>query len=232
MHYVWLWWSLFLVAIWLVIYLALPVKEQRREMLMVSMWTSLLGFTEPFFVPAYWMPPSLFDLAARTGFDIESFIFSFGIGGIAVILYELLFRVRDVSVPKDERHATRHRYHRLALVSAPVIFLVLYATNVMNPMYAALLALLGGGVAQWYCRPDLTRKMATGAFLFAALYAAYFFVLIALAPGYVESVWNLSALSGVMFLGIPAEEILFALGFGVLWSGVYEHFAWKRLSAV
>lgn len=57
-------------------------------MMVVSLWTSLLGLTEPLFVPEYWAPPSLFDLASRTGFDIESFIFSFAIGGIAVVIYE------------------------------------------------------------------------------------------------------------------------------------------------
>jgi hypothetical protein len=31
--------------------------------------------TEPLFVPDYWNPPSLFDLARRSGFDIESVIF-------------------------------------------------------------------------------------------------------------------------------------------------------------
>jgi hypothetical protein len=38
----------------------------------------------------YWNPPSLFDLARTSGFDIESLIFSFGIGGIGAVLYNLL----------------------------------------------------------------------------------------------------------------------------------------------
>jgi len=38
------------------------------------------GLTEPMFVPEYWSPPSLFELAQRTGFDIEGIIFSFAIG--------------------------------------------------------------------------------------------------------------------------------------------------------
>lgn len=50
-------------------------------MLYVSFLTSLLGLTEPIFVPKYWNPPSLFNLAQNTGFDIESLLFSFGIGG-------------------------------------------------------------------------------------------------------------------------------------------------------
>jgi hypothetical protein len=29
-------------------------------------------------VPEYWRPPSLFDLALKNGFDIESLLFAFG----------------------------------------------------------------------------------------------------------------------------------------------------------
>jgi hypothetical protein len=34
----------------------------------------------PWPIPEYWNPPSLFDLAQRTGFDIESLIFGFAFG--------------------------------------------------------------------------------------------------------------------------------------------------------
>jgi hypothetical protein len=61
--------------------------ELRGEMLRVSAATSLLGLSEPIFVPEYWNPPSLFDLAARTGFDLESLVFCFAIGGIGAVLY-------------------------------------------------------------------------------------------------------------------------------------------------
>ena len=61
-------------------------------MVWASLFTAPFGVTEPLFVPEYWCPPSLFDLAWRTGFDIVSLIFSFGIGGIGAILYNLLTR--------------------------------------------------------------------------------------------------------------------------------------------
>ncbi len=229
-HYIWFQWSLVLIAIWFVLYLLLPTGRARQEMFTVSLWTALLGITEPFFVPTYWLPPSLFDLAARTGFDIESFIFSFGIGGVAIVLYHLLFRTRDIAVPHGERSGRRHRYHLIALMAAPIIFLVLYFGTSLNPIYSTIIALYLGGFATWYCRPDLKLKMITSAFLFLALYAAYFFVLIAMAPGYVAAVWNLKVLSGVLVFGIPLEELAFASGFGFLWSSVYEHFAWKEIA--
>ena len=69
-QYAWLIWSLLLVGIWLVVYIFLNDKEKRKEMLIVSLLTSLTGLTEPLFVPVYWNPPSLFNLASLTGFDI------------------------------------------------------------------------------------------------------------------------------------------------------------------
>jgi hypothetical protein len=48
------------------------------------------------------------------------------------------------------------------------------------------------------------------------------------APGYIEQVWNLPALSGVLPGGIPLEELAFGFAFGLYWAGIYEHFTWHR----
>ena len=50
-----------------------------------------------------------------------------------------------------------------------------------------------------------------------------------LAPGYVEKVWTLSAISGIEIIGIPVEELLFAFTFGMLWSSYYEHLTWRKI---
>ena len=229
-HYAWLLWSLLLLVVWAVIYLFLNTKESKREMLIVSAWTSLLGLTEPIFVPHYWNPPSLFNLAYRTHFDIESFIFSFAIGGIAVVLYELFFSYRPGAMGGMERHHARHRYHLWALLSAPIVFATLLLVAPINPIYSAFIAMMIGGIATWYCRPDLKKKMIASAFLFLALYFLYFLTLIAAYPGYVERVWNLGAISGILFLGVPFEELMFAFGLGFYWSSVYEHVGWHTLT--
>ena len=229
MQYAWLVWSLILIGIWLVIYFALDTKDKKREMLVVSLWTSLLGFTEPFFVPEYWNPPSLFDLASKTGFDIESLLFAFGVGGLAVVAYEIIFRVKHRQINEKEKHHPRHRFHFLALLSAPIIFFLLFVFTDLNPIYSAFGALMGCGLATWYCRPDLKKKMFVSAFIFLILYFAYFLTLIAVYPGYVEKVWNLSAISGILVAGVPLEELMFAFGAGFLWSSVYEHIAWRMV---
>ena len=67
--------SVLLFVVWLFLYWKKP--NSRKKMLLVSLATAPLGLTEPLFVPGYWSPPTLFDLARKTGFDLESFLFFF-----------------------------------------------------------------------------------------------------------------------------------------------------------
>ena len=86
--HVWLIWSGAFLLSFVLIFAIAP--ERRPMMLRAAAATMPFGLTEPLFVPDYWNPPSLFGLAQRTGFDLESLIFSFSIGGVAVVLYDWL----------------------------------------------------------------------------------------------------------------------------------------------
>jgi hypothetical protein len=226
MDLVWLGWSLLLLAVWCIVCAALREKGSRHEMLVVSAWTSLLALTEPFFVPRYWNPPSLFGLAQSTGFDIESFIFCWSIGGLAVVLYELFIPVRHEHIRSG---SPAHVFHPLALVITPALFVLLVFLTRFNPIYCALIALALGSCLVIVSRRDLLRKMLVSAFIFLALYSAYFLALVIAAPGYVQKVWDLRMLSGISLLGIPLEELAFAFAFGFFWSGVYEYALSLRL---
>lgn len=63
--------------------------------------------------------------------------------------------------------------------------------------------------------------------LFGALYTAFMLALRVFTPGYIEAVWNLPALSGLLVFGVPVEEIAFGFTFGMYWAGFYEHVAWR-----
>ena len=78
--------SLGLLLIWLALWWH-SSHLRRLLILRVSAATALCGLTEPHHVPEYWYPPTLFDLNLKTGFDIESVLFSFAIGGIATAVY-------------------------------------------------------------------------------------------------------------------------------------------------
>lgn len=194
-------------------------------------WTSLFtmpfGLTEPLFVPEYWSPPSLFDLAARTGFDIESFIFCFGIGGVGVALYNVFTGARFEPVAEGYRRSPLHRHHKLAIAAPFIAFPLLYFFP-WSPIYPSFLAMVVGSIATVLCRPDLKRKTWVGGIIFTLYYWLFISGLELLSPGYIDQVWNLEALSGIMVFRIPLEEVLFAFTFGMYWAGVYEHFTWNK----
>jgi hypothetical protein len=224
-HYVWLIWSGAFLLPWAALF-ALR-RDFRGVMWRTSALTALLGLTEPIYVPEYWNPPTLFDLAQRTGLDVESLIFCFAIGGIGAVLYHTLAGERLAPMDAAEHRHRRHRFHRLALLLPYVLFVPLYFLP-WNPIYPSILCLVIGAVATVICRPDLKWKTFIGGFLFLALYAVFMLGLRWFTPGYIEQVWNLPALSGVLIYGIPLEELLFGFTFGLYWTGVYEHFTWNK----
>src|SRR3989338_1449230 len=223
----WLIFSLLFFGIWIVIFIAMP--RVRREMFFVSLFTMPLGLTEPLFVPEYWNPPSLFNLAATTGFDIESLIFCFAIGGIGAVLYEAIFKGRYLKMSKHERRTKKHKFHIFVLLSPIIIFLPLQLFANLNPIYSASISMFIGSIAAIFCRPDLKKKIIIGGILFLGLYFLFFLSFNIIYPYAIEKFWNLSAISGVLILGIPIEELLFAFTFGMLWASYYEHIKWFKL---
>lgn len=224
-QYIWLIWSSAFLIPWAAIYLAFP--QYRHTIIWTSLFTMPFGLTEPLFVPEYWSPPSLFNLAVRTGFDIESLIFCFAIGGLGAVLYNMLNKQIPVKVMKHERQQSLHRHHYKAL-SAPFVSFPLLYFFPWNPIYPSIIAMAIGAIANILCRPDLKRKTWVGGFLFLIFYIIFLVALELSTPDYIEKVWNLSDLSGFMIGFMPLEELLFAITFGMYWAGVYEHFTWRR----
>ena len=222
----WLVFSLILFVIWTVVFI---FSRTKKEMLIVSALTMPFGLTEPLFVPEYWSPPSLFNLALRTGFDIESLIFSFVIGGIGAAIYETIFKSKHKKVNSQEKHHQRHKYHLLSLFSPVLVFLPLFLFTELNPIYSASISMFVGGIAAMFCRPDLKKKIIYGGVLFLFLYFVFFVFFNSIYPHAVERFWNLSALSGILILRVPLEELIFAFTFGMMWSSVYEHIGWYKI---
>jgi hypothetical protein len=224
-QYVWFVWSSLFLIPWAALYGFFP--NQRKAMIWASIFTMPFGLTEPIFVPEYWSPPSLFDLALKTGFDIESLIFCFAIGGIGSVLYNAVSGQSLVQVDDAYKKLPLHKHHYWALAAPFIAFPVLYAFP-WNPIYASFLAMLIGVYATIRCRPDLKAKIWKGGLLFLMLYWLYVEGLELMVPGFIEKVWNLDDLSGVMVINSPLEELVFAFMFGTYWAGVYEHFTWTK----
>jgi hypothetical protein len=69
-QYVWLLWSTAFLVPWAALFAWFP--RHRRSMVWASLFTTPFGLTEPLFVPEYWSPPSLLDLARHERGSRES----------------------------------------------------------------------------------------------------------------------------------------------------------------
>ncbi len=220
--------SLVLLVVWIGLFLARP--KLRKKVLLVSSLTAPLGLTEPFFIPAYWEPLTLFDLARRYRVDIESIIFSFAVGGIAAVIYEFISGAREKRLAHRVQHQVHHQFHTLAVLSPIAVFAFFFLLTPINPIYSAIIGLTFGALATGWCRPDLIPSIKKGALLFSGLYFVIFLItFVWLFPSYVEMVWKLSSLTGILVVGVPLEEILFAVALGAMWGSIYEHLTWRKL---
>jgi hypothetical protein len=222
-EYIWFTFSVLSLVPWLALYARF--RSHRRVMLRASLMTLPFSLTGPLFIPEYWSPPSLFNLAVRTGFDIESPIFCFGIGGVAAVLYTVISRRVVEPMPQEIRLRASHALHVAALLSPTLIFVVLAFSN-LNVMHSAIVALIIGGVAIALCRRDLFKQMWIGGVIFLGYYLLFLAGLRVTGGDYIERVWNMKALSGMTFLSFPVEELMWAFAFGAYWSGLYEYFTW------
>ncbi len=217
--------SLVMLLFWGLAYLF--GRERRHEMLVASLVSMMLAFLEPIFVPAYWNPPTLFNLAATTGFDIESFIFCFATGGLAATIFEIAFPGSHVLMPA--RYRKSGILHYVAVGIGPIIFALLMLATSLNPMHAGIIAMLSAAAVATARRPDIAKKIVVGGVLFMAFYFVFFMGFEAVFPDYVQKVWNLASLTGVLVAGMPLEELLCALAQGMMWGSFYEHLFWYRL---
>lgn len=228
MQYTYLNWSLLLLLLWALVFIG--TSRGKRKMLTVSLGTLPLGLSEPLFYPEYWFPPTLFDMAAHTGFDIESLFFSFAVGGLASSLYEIRRHSRLERVSACYKSQPRHRFHTLVLASPILIFIPMFTLLTINIIYSASIAMLAGGIAIGLCRPDLWLPVVHGSLIFTGFYFLFFATMSWVHPDYVAAYWNIADISGLMVAGVPLEELMFAATFGMMWSGIYEHFGWYRSS--
>src|SRR3989338_3858783 len=106
--------SLVFVGIWII--LCLIRKDLYKEMLFCSFLCAPLGLTDAIFIPWYWNPGiilkiNLFNLT----FSMEGLIFSFAIGGIAAVLYQVFFK-KHLKRNKEKKRKVRNRFCILIVV--------------------------------------------------------------------------------------------------------------------
>ena len=168
-------------------------------------------------VPAYWSPKTLFNFGMITGgYAIEDALFSFFVGGIATVIYEIIFR-------KVAKLKVKHRHHLAALFLGAVLTGIFAYLFRPNQIYTLIFFGFSGAILIWIMRKDLIPHSLFGGALFTMFYFLGFFFFNLLFPHFIAEHYNLKNISGILIGSVPLEEILYALSFGMLWAPVYEY---------
>lgn len=193
-------------------------------MLTASLLVTPAAFSEIFFVPKYWLPDTIFN----PKLSIEDFIFSFSVGGIIAVIYELFMKGKV----RHQRLCNCYKgeiYQGLILGTGVLVVLLAYELFKINFMYAVYIGIVVNIALIAITRPDLLKKVIYSGLLFGLFYFLFFSVFSFLIPGFIKH-WNLNNLSGIVLLGVPIEEIFWAIGAGAFLGPIYEYVLSIKLS--
>jgi hypothetical protein len=219
------------LVLMLVFCLVLILRQDLRRVMLYSGTLYLVITTPCFFIlkflssdiaksvtPGYWSPPTLFNIGQRTGgLAIEDMLFIFFASALTAGLYDLLFNIR---INKKSTNKLKKSH---AILSGAVVGFAAFALTPINAMYFLIILQFVGAAVLIYQRSDLSIHSLAGGGFFLVFYFGLYCLFNLLFPSFVHDYYHLQRTSHVILLGIPLEEYLYALSFGMLWAPIYEY---------
>ena len=204
---------------WLLIFI--NRRDLRKEMIIGGLLSLPLVFTAPWFIPEYWNPAYLFGFIPYTKIGVEDVMFAFFPGSIATVIFEYIENKKLV------RYSGKKKVRYLNLTPYLLSILIFVGLDLLFPDYSIYNLMLGCAVGAFviiFTRRDLFEQSVTSGFLFMLLYFVMFTLFnYILYPGYIDNVYSLNNLSGVIVFQLPLEEYVFSFSLGIFWSGIYEY---------
>ena len=209
---------LILFPLWL--FLFLHRKDLRKEILIVSLLIGIGGpLSELWYLRDYWRPETF----NGWPIGIEDFLFGFFIGGIASSIYEEIF---------GKHHSKRvNRKHHWSWFIIPVVALSVFVLNLLifvfgvNSIYASISIFIALTLLILYFRHDLLVDSLMSGLLVGAIMFFGYLIFLTIFPEAIHQWWILQNISGILILGVPIEELLWAFGWGMVGGPMYEFFA-------
>ncbi len=213
--------SLMLAPLWAIIFYLR--KDLRKEMLYMSFAVAVLGiFAEwNLWTVDWWHPQTI----TGTRIGIEDFFLGITNGGLAAVIYEVLFKKR---LYKRKTHTNSHGIWILAMYSYAILYACFYFLHLTSFVSTILTFLIGGIIMVLYRRDLFIDALASGV-LISALVVPFYWVLFRLSPGMVNDFWYTEKLSGLYFFRIPVEDLVFYFFVGFFVGPLYEFWQSRRL---
>ncbi len=175
------------------------------------------------FVPAYWQPDHHFTFLANVG--CEDALFCFACGGISWLAAANGSGVLIQGEVQLFRSLTRFGiWSALALLA--VLGLRFAGWEILG---AVLLGFSSAGCFVMARVSHAWRLMLPGAFGFALTYVSVAWAMLALFPA-AATFWTSSSLCGHRVLGLPVEEMIWAVCFGAIWPVVFAYCVKENLT--
>ena len=195
--------GLLFLLIWIALYLFR--KDVRREMIIMSIAFGIGGvLAEKIYLRDWWHPITI----TNTSIGIEDFLFGFTIGGIASVIYEVLFRRRIKEKRFLKLLTKKHLLDAFIILLLPIIFFTGNMYFGLNTLHASL---FGYGVPLliiYYRRRDLiVDSIVSGISLLAIVFLIYT-VMEFLVSGWVVNFWTFQNVSPIIFLNVPIDDLV------------------------
>lgn len=189
----------------------------RHDLQKVMLWTGSLSF--PLFLLKFILVPNLFNKVSNTDlyflFLVEAAVFGFAFGGIAAVLFEILFhqKLKIVAHP--------HRHHLSWLIFGPLVFFGSYFILDLSFAICIFFGFLTQALILLFMRKDLLWDSLVSGIFLSLVYVIYYYLFFSVVPGQISTIW-LTDLTGIIIFGLPVEELLAIFAFGLLWGPLYE----------
>jgi hypothetical protein len=198
------------IIMWVILFVFL--RRSRPAMIWTSLLLTLAGpVAEYWLIPSYWSPLFLVHISYRSwSFGIEDILLTFAVSGISAGLCEsVALRTGFAELPRVTGKALLRIF---ALCVLGFWLMVLLATVLsLTPIHALLLAVAIPSGLILFRRWKLMSIVISIAVIFGFFFwLHYILLLLPLFPGLIQAWWNLENTFGVMFLGVPIEEMLWA----------------------
>jgi len=210
------------LPVWLILYI--HRKDLRREMIFMGIIIAIGAvFLEAFvWTKDWWQPETI----TGTVVGIEDILFGFLVGGIIASIYEEIFKDKLVHIRGKKDHHVKH-FFIVVLLSILIGNFTFFYLN-MHSYYASVLSMLIPILVIYFYRRDLIiLSLATGAIV--TLISIPIYCISLFFDPTAINIWLHQNISGILFLGIPIEDLVWFFVTGMFIAPLYEFCKGEKL---
>ncbi len=194
---------------------ALLFPNARRSMLVCGLGAAPTSLLTVSFVPAYWQPVRI----GGAWIGMEDVLFSFATGALMWLTFSVFLR-RDLDAAPSCLGGFLRRYFTCGPAFLAVYYLLRQAD--CAPMASALGGMLILGLGMSLFAADLLLPAIAGGALFGTLYSVTLAASFAVWPEF-SKYWSVAYTDGFVIGTIPAAEIAWAVGAGIVYPLVMSY---------